>query len=65
MKKFRITFSDGPTGNRSESVDVEAEDSDVAFSMAYRMPQAKDRRYTDVMVEECPTGYARRHSRDT
>ena len=55
-KKYRITFSDGPMGNRSESVDVEAESSGEALSIGWTLPQAKDRRYTEMAAEEWPDG---------
>ena len=54
-RKYRITFH-GPGGEPSESVDVNASSDDEAFSIAYGMPQAKDRRYTDVSVVEFPDG---------
>ena len=53
---YRITFSDGPTGNRYKSVDVFAADSDDAFRQAYRMPEATSRQYTSVGVEQIPDG---------
>ena len=56
MKRFRITFNDGPMGNLSEKVDIEAESMDEAMSMAYKMPQAKSIRYTDFTVEEIEDG---------
>lgn len=55
-KNYRITFYDGPMGNLSKDVDVYAENSDEALHMAYRMPEAKDRRFTDVMVGKIPEG---------
>ena len=57
MKKFRIIFSDGPMGDRHKSYDVEAENSDEAFQIAYRKPEAQ--RYdlfTNISVEEIPEG---------
>ena len=54
--KYRITFSDGPMGNRDKHIDVDADSSDEAFKMAYAMPEAKNHMYTDVMVEKHPLG---------
>ena len=54
--KYRITFSDGPSGNYHKTIDVSAKDSDEAFGIAYKMPEAKDRRYTDISVQEIKTG---------
>lgn len=53
---YRITFTDGPTGNRQKSIDVYATDSDDAFSQAYKMPEAKSRQYTSVLISEIPDG---------
>lgn len=52
---FRITFSDGSMGNKSKHVDVYAQNSDDAFSQAYKMPETEYGIYTDVSVEEIPT----------
>lgn len=54
MKNYRITFSDGPLGVLHKRIDVYAENSDDAFAKAYKMPEAKNKTYTDVSVEEIP-----------
>jgi len=51
---YRITFTNGPTGNRSASRDVYAKDSDDAFHQAFRMPESQ--RYSEVCVSEIPQG---------
>lgn len=56
MKNYRITFSDGPMGNRRKHVDIEANSIDEAFSKAYRMPEAQSRIYTDVDIDEIEDG---------
>lgn len=53
---YRITFHDGPNGNLSEYIDIYSKDSDEAMKKALSMPQAEDRRYDEVMVEELPDG---------
>lgn len=53
---FRITFYDGPEGNRSKTVDVYAESFDDARRQAWQMPEAKNRLYSDMMIEEIPKG---------
>lgn len=53
--KFRINFYD-PHSDTSVHYDVDAENEDEAFSIAYRMPEAKNRIYTDVCVEEIKDG---------
>lgn len=53
---YRITFHDGPNGNLSEYIDIYSKDSDEAMKKALSMPQAEDRRYAEVMVEELPDG---------
>ena len=52
---YRITFHDGPDGNRSKYIDVYAKSSDEAFDIAYKMPEARRRLYDNVMVEKIPT----------
>ena len=54
--KYRITFSGGPTTDIHKHYDVEAKDSDEAFKIAYKMPEAKNRIYREVGVEEIPEG---------
>lgn len=56
MTEYRITFHDGPEGNRSKDVDIMAENVDDAFRKAYQMPEAKNRLYTNVGVMEKPKG---------
>lgn len=56
MRSFRATFHDGPMGNVSKAVDFKAEDMDQAFSAALKMPEAADRRFTEVAVEEVAEG---------
>lgn len=51
---FRITFYDGPEGSRSKKVDVFAESFEDARRQAWQMPEAKNRLYTDMMIEEIP-----------
>ncbi len=51
---FRITFYDGPEGNRSKKVDVYAESFEDARHQAWQMPEAKNRLYSDMMIEEIP-----------
>ena len=53
---YRITFYDGPEGNRSKKVDVSAESFDEARRLAWQMPEAKDKQFTDMMIEEIPKG---------
>lgn len=54
---YRITFGDGPAGNRTKSYDVHATDSDDAFKKAYKMPESKMRGiYSEVSVEKIPDG---------
>lgn len=53
---YRITFTNGPTGNRSVHRDVYAVDSDNALTQAYKMPEARSRQYSNVWVEEIPDG---------
>lgn len=53
-KKYRITFHDGPTGNRRKDVDVIARGTDDAFRQAFQMPEAKNRLYSEVIVAEIP-----------
>ncbi len=56
MKKYRVTFHDGPTGNRSKNFDIEAENMDEAFKKAYRaFPDARYQGYTDATTTEIPT----------
>lgn len=54
--KFRVTFSDGPLGNWSKSIDICAVSSEHAFEQAYRMPEAKSEVYTDIDVQEITEG---------
>ena len=56
MKKYRIIFSDGPMGNKSVHRDVATKDSDDAFRIAFRLPEAEQFRGHDVMVEEIVEG---------
>ena len=56
MAKYRITFSGGPTTDISKHYDVEVKNSDEAFAMAYKMPEAKNRIYSNIWVEEIPVG---------
>ena len=57
MAIYRITFTGGPTSDTYKSYDVSANDSTEAFSMAYKMPEAKQRwKYTDVSVMEVEKG---------
>lgn len=51
---YRITFNDGPLGNKRKHFDVSAKSSDEAFQLAFMMPEAKSGIYTDVSVEEIP-----------
>ena len=59
---YRVTFHDGPTGNKSLDLDVYAKDADEAFKMAYK--QFKDKfhteprykGYSDATTMEIPTG---------
>ncbi len=54
--KYRVTFHDGPTGNRSKKFDIEAGDMDEAFRIAYqRFPNAREMGFTDATTEEIPT----------
>jgi len=53
---YRITFHDGPMSDRSKTVDVVAKDSDEAFDLAYKMPEARRRLYDNISIEEIPTG---------
>lgn len=53
---YRITFYDGPEGNRSKNIDVFAESFDDARSQAYKMDEAKYRMYSDMMIEKIPEG---------
>ena len=55
-KNYRITFYDGPEGNRSKNVDVYAESFDDARRQAWQMDEAKYRMYSDIMIEEIPNG---------
>ncbi len=58
MKKFRLTFNDGPMGNRRVSKDILAEDFDDAAIVARKMPEAyiKEFRDNDVVIEEIVDG---------
>lgn len=51
---FRITFYDGPDGNRSKKVDICAESFEDARRQAYQMDEVKYREYSDMMIEEIP-----------
>jgi len=53
---YRITFYDGPEGNRSKNVDVFAESFDEARAIAYKMPEARNRMYSDMLIEKIPEG---------
>lgn len=53
---YRITFHDGPNSSRSKCVDVYAKDSDEAFDLAYKMPEARRRLYDNILIEKIPTG---------
>ena len=54
MKKYRITFHNGPMSSSHRDVDIEADSADEALKLAYRQPDA--RRYTKVTVQEIPVG---------
>lgn len=54
MKEYCVSFHDGPESDREHRVDIMAENSDDAFSKAYRMPEAK--RYSNVTIFEKPKG---------
>lgn len=54
MKTYRITFSDGPTGNCSEHLDIQAETEEDAFQKACKLPQRQSGHYTDLDIEELP-----------
>ncbi len=58
MKKYRVTFHDGPCGSKSLKYDIEAENSDEAFNKAYKDLRAKglDICFTDSTTEEWPNG---------
>ena len=56
MAKYRITFFSDPTTDIVKKYDVEAKNSDEAFEIAYKMPEARNRMYRNVGVEEIPTG---------
>ena len=57
MAIFRITFTGGPMSDVYKAYDISAKDSTEAFSMAYKMPEAKQRwTYTDVSVMEVEKG---------
>lgn len=53
--KYRIVFSNEKTG-KTKQYDVEAVNSDEAFSKAYSMSESKSREYSDVSVQEIPEG---------
>lgn len=53
---YRITFYDGPEGNISKNVDVYAESFDDARKQARQMPEARNRMYSDMMIEQFPEG---------
>lgn len=54
--KYRVTFHDGPTGNKSKKFDVDARDMDEAFRKARELfPNAWQAGYTDATTEEVPT----------
>lgn len=55
-KNYRITFSNGPTGDKSKNVDVYAKNSEEAFAQAFDMPEAKSGIYTNVGVEKIEKG---------
>ena len=55
-KNYRITFYDGPEGNRSKNVDIYAESFDDARRQAWQMDEAKYRMYSDMMIEKIPVG---------
>lgn len=52
--KYRITFHDGPEGNRSKDVDIYAKSLDDAMDKALDMPEAKERLYRNVSVMAIP-----------
>lgn len=54
--KYRIVFSGGPSSDIRKHYDVDTKDSDEAFKKAFQMPEAKSRLYSDVSVEDIPTG---------
>lgn len=53
--RFRIIFYD-PETDTSAHFDVDAQNKDEAFSMAFGMPEAKSRIYKEVSVEEIKGG---------
>lgn len=55
-KKFRITFYDGPEGNKSKNVDIFAESFNDARRQAWQMDEAKSREYSDMIIEKIPEG---------
>ena len=57
MPNYRIVFSDGPNGDLCKVYDVEANDYDEAFDIAYGKPEARQRwKYSDVSVMEVRPG---------
>ena len=51
---FRVTFHDGPEGNRSKHVDIYAESLEDAMRQAYQMDEAKYRMYSEMSIMEIP-----------
>ena len=56
MRKYRITFHDGPEGHRSKNVDVLADSFDDARRQARQMPEARNRLYSDMIIGQIPEG---------
>lgn len=54
--KYRITFHDGPLGNRQKTVDIYAESLDEARQQGYQMPEARNRLYDNMMIHQVPEG---------
>ena len=52
MKNFRLTFHDGPGGTYYKSIDILAKDIEDASKIAHEMPEAKDPRYLDILIEK-------------
>lgn len=51
---YRIVFHDGPEGSRSKNVDVYAESFEDARRQAFQMPEARNRMYSDMLIEQIP-----------
>lgn len=55
-QKYRITFHDGPNGNRQKTVDIYAESLEDARKRAYQLPEARNRLYDNMMISQVPEG---------